>query len=267
MAPPPGAAGSDRRNRHLRRHRHAARGSQPSNQRASVSPSPRGIRTAAPPRRRTAPGCSSLHHRRLKKLIVVGVDSIDTSEPALEVAFEFADRLGAPLRAVHAWQTWHPLGEAIIGLIDWDALETAQWMRLWMRLTSTSTPLSRRYPAVRNCQFPWISCRFLVRQDGRSGVAQSCDRGADSLLDRAFQLFVVSPRCRQTSAAARAAPISEPMPTAAVNDSKPSPEALAGSPRRRLAYWTGCQSSIRSSWAGRMMPSGGGAVVPPSVVT
>lgn len=63
--------------------------------------------------------------------VVVGVDGSRASTAALAAAFEFADRLNVGLRAVHSWSTRLPAGGVTIPLlIDWDAVEAAQWTRL-----------------------------------------------------------------------------------------------------------------------------------------
>lgn len=77
--------------------------------------------------------------------ILLGVDDADASAAAIAAAFEFADRVGVGITAVHAWSTWRPPGDVIIPyLIDWDALEAAEWVELMHVLE----PWSTRYPNV-----------------------------------------------------------------------------------------------------------------------
>lgn len=77
--------------------------------------------------------------------IVLGVDSEQTGQAAFQTAFEFADRLGVGVKAVHAWSTRRPPGDVTIPyLIDWEALETAEWTYLM----NTVEPWSSRYPNV-----------------------------------------------------------------------------------------------------------------------
>lgn len=57
--------------------------------------------------------------------IVVGVDG--SSEAVLDLAFELAAALGAPVQAVHAWSMRVPAGEVSIPfLIDWASIELEQ---------------------------------------------------------------------------------------------------------------------------------------------
>ncbi len=63
--------------------------------------------------------------------IVVGVDRTQPAAVALEAAFELADRFKAKLAVVRSWSIPGPL--AALGnplLIDWDALEAAEWAQL-----------------------------------------------------------------------------------------------------------------------------------------
>lgn len=76
--------------------------------------------------------------------IVVGVDG-DSSTAALALAFELADGLGVPVRAVHSWSTRRPRGDVTIPfLIDWDALEGMEWTAL----TTAVEPWAARHPDV-----------------------------------------------------------------------------------------------------------------------
>ena len=54
-----------------------------------------------------------------------------TGAAAFTAAFELADRVGVGIKAIHAWSTIRtPTGVANTYLIDWDALEAAQWQEL-----------------------------------------------------------------------------------------------------------------------------------------
>lgn len=77
--------------------------------------------------------------------VVVGVDGTPAGTAALAAAFEFADRFGAPLTAVHSWSAGLDADAvAIPYLIDWDALEAAEWALL----TRALEPWTDRYPGV-----------------------------------------------------------------------------------------------------------------------
>lgn len=77
--------------------------------------------------------------------VVVGVDGTHAGTAALAAAFEFADRFGAPVTAVHAWTTALPADEATIPyLIDWDALHAAELAVL----ADAVKPWSEKYPGV-----------------------------------------------------------------------------------------------------------------------
>lgn len=77
--------------------------------------------------------------------VVVGVDGSRAGAAALAAAFEFADLFGVPLRAVHAWSTRRPAAAVTIPLlIDWDAIEAAQWTHL----TEIVDQWGKRYPNV-----------------------------------------------------------------------------------------------------------------------
>lgn len=77
--------------------------------------------------------------------VVVGVDGTPAGTAALAAAFEFADRFGAPITAVHSWAAGLDADAvAIPYLIDWEALESAEWELL----TSALAPWTDRYPGV-----------------------------------------------------------------------------------------------------------------------
>lgn len=77
--------------------------------------------------------------------VVVGVDGTPSSMAALENAFEFCERFNAKLAAVRS--TSSPLRAVAARLpllIDWDALETAEWAQL----TNDVDRYNQRYPQV-----------------------------------------------------------------------------------------------------------------------
>ncbi|ANE80666.1 hypothetical protein A7U43_16345 [Mycobacterium adipatum] len=76
--------------------------------------------------------------------IVVGVDG-QNSDAALELAFELADALHAPLWAVRSSSSRRAPGDVTIPfLIDWEALEAMEWSSL----TETVGPWAQRRPEV-----------------------------------------------------------------------------------------------------------------------
>jgi len=75
--------------------------------------------------------------------IVVGVDG--SSDAALDLAFELAAALGAPVQAVHAWSMRVPAGDVSIPfLIDWGAVELEQVNAL----NRAVEPYRRTHPEV-----------------------------------------------------------------------------------------------------------------------
>lgn len=63
--------------------------------------------------------------------VVVGIDETLNAAKALEAAFEFAERFGVKLAAVRSWSTGRPAAAVTIPfLIDWDAIEAAEWTQL-----------------------------------------------------------------------------------------------------------------------------------------
>lgn len=75
--------------------------------------------------------------------IVVGVNG--SSDAALDLAFELAAALGAPVQAVHAWSMRRPSGEVSIPfLIDWAAIELEQVNAL----NRAVEPYRRSHPEV-----------------------------------------------------------------------------------------------------------------------
>jgi nucleotide-binding universal stress UspA family protein len=79
------------------------------------------------------------------KPVVVGVDGTPAGAAALAAAFEYADRFKVSVKAVHSWLTTLPVdGVTIPYLIDWDALEAAEWALLANAVDEWTT----RYPEV-----------------------------------------------------------------------------------------------------------------------
>ncbi|WP_197381485.1 universal stress protein [Mycolicibacterium mengxianglii] len=77
--------------------------------------------------------------------VVVGVDGTEAGMAALAAAFTLADRLDAPVKAVHAWSTALPADHAALPyLIDWDAVERAEETVL----ISAVSPWTERFPGV-----------------------------------------------------------------------------------------------------------------------
>ncbi|OBB72956.1 universal stress protein [Mycobacterium sp. 852014-52144_SCH5372336] len=77
--------------------------------------------------------------------VVVGVDGTPSSLAALENAFEFAERFNAKLAAVRSWSSpLRAVAARLPLLIDWDALETAEWAHL----TNDVDRYNRRYTQV-----------------------------------------------------------------------------------------------------------------------
>ncbi len=63
--------------------------------------------------------------------IVVGVDGSDSDGGALQTAFELAENLGAPLRAIHSWMRGAPAAERNLpSPLHRDSREENQWGRL-----------------------------------------------------------------------------------------------------------------------------------------
>jgi nucleotide-binding universal stress UspA family protein len=78
--------------------------------------------------------------------IVVGVEGSAGDRGALGTAFELADSLGAPLRAVHSWSRSRPEADVTIPfLVNWDEWEDEQWQHL----NEQVVPWRDRYPGVK----------------------------------------------------------------------------------------------------------------------
>ncbi len=77
--------------------------------------------------------------------VVVGLDETDSSSAALQSAFEFAERFDVKLAAVRSWSMRRPAAAVTIPLmIDWDALEAAEWAQL----TNVVDHVNRSHPKV-----------------------------------------------------------------------------------------------------------------------
>jgi nucleotide-binding universal stress UspA family protein len=77
--------------------------------------------------------------------VVLGVDFERTGAAAFRAAFEFADRFGLGLNAVHAWSPFRLPVDAIIPYgVDWDALEALRWQSI----LDVLKPWSELYPNV-----------------------------------------------------------------------------------------------------------------------
>lgn len=63
--------------------------------------------------------------------IVVGLDESHPPADVLDIAFEFAERFDVKLAAVRSWSMQRPAAAVTIPfLVDWDALEAAEWAKL-----------------------------------------------------------------------------------------------------------------------------------------
>lgn len=77
--------------------------------------------------------------------VVVGVDGTPSSIAALGTAFEFAEMFNSKLRAVRSWSVFRPAAAVTIPfLVDWDALETAEWAQL----TNDVDAYNQSFPGV-----------------------------------------------------------------------------------------------------------------------
>lgn len=75
--------------------------------------------------------------------VVVGVDEANNAAGALRAAFEFADRFSLKLSAVRSWSMRRPAAAVTIPfLVDWDALEAAQWSQLTAEVDNTNKAYS-----------------------------------------------------------------------------------------------------------------------------
>jgi len=77
--------------------------------------------------------------------VVVGVDETQSSAVTLEAAFEFADLFAVKLTAVRSWSIPWPASAVTNPLLmDWDALEAAEWAQL----TEVVNRCNQRHPQV-----------------------------------------------------------------------------------------------------------------------
>lgn len=77
--------------------------------------------------------------------VVLGIDHDHDSRGAVRAAFEFADRLGVGIRAVHTWTTRRPAGDVSLPfLIDWDRVED----EARQHLSEALSPWITLYPDV-----------------------------------------------------------------------------------------------------------------------
>lgn len=116
-----------------------------------------------------------------KQAIVVGVDGSRSGAAALAVAFELADLFDVPLHAVHSWSGRAPGGVTIPFLIDWDALEAAEWKLLTDAVDGWTT----RYPDVEVTCFvePTKPSRLLLNHLTDAQLILVGDRGRNVLAD------------------------------------------------------------------------------------
>jgi len=112
--------------------------------------------------------------------IVLGVDGERTGSAAFRTAFELADRFGVTLNAVNAWPSRRsPGGFGFPYLIDWDALEAAQWTYI----LSAVEPWSTQYPSVKVTYFvePHGASQALLRHVADSQLVVVGNRGRNVL--------------------------------------------------------------------------------------
>ncbi len=77
--------------------------------------------------------------------IVVGTDGTHSAAVALDAAFEFAEAFNVKLAAVRSWSMHRPAAAVTIPfLIDWDALEAAEWTQV----TDLVDRHNQRHPEV-----------------------------------------------------------------------------------------------------------------------
>jgi nucleotide-binding universal stress UspA family protein len=114
--------------------------------------------------------------------IVVGTDGTDSSTAALESAFEIADRLDAKLAVVRSLSVSGPVARVLSQLlIDWDAVEVAEWTHL----TEIVDQCNKRYPRVSASCFieplkPSVALLNRVDADGAQLVVVG-SRGRNAL--------------------------------------------------------------------------------------
>jgi nucleotide-binding universal stress UspA family protein len=112
--------------------------------------------------------------------IVLGVDDVGTGAAAFTAAFEFADRFGVGIKAIHSWSAFRPLTRVTNPyLIDWDGLEAAQWQRL----LDTLAPWTELYPDVKVTYFvePEGASKALLHHVADSQLVVVGNRGRNIL--------------------------------------------------------------------------------------
>lgn len=114
--------------------------------------------------------------------VVVGADGTHSSDVALEAGFEFADRFKVKLAAVYSWAVpWPATAVTNPFLVDWDALEAAQWAQL----AGAVERANQRHPHVDASSFveptkPTASLLHQVEADSAQLVVVG-SRGRSSL--------------------------------------------------------------------------------------
>jgi nucleotide-binding universal stress UspA family protein len=110
--------------------------------------------------------------------VVLGVDGAHTGAAPFEAAFEFAHRVGAGVKAVHAWAHFtSPATNPL--LIDWGGLETLQWDELMTELE----PWTNRYPHVPVTYFvePCGAAEALLRHANQAQLVVVGNRRKNAL--------------------------------------------------------------------------------------
>jgi nucleotide-binding universal stress UspA family protein len=114
------------------------------------------------------------------KPVVVGVDGTPAAAGVLAAAFGIADVLKVKLVVVRSWTTRAPAGDVTIPfLIDWEALEAAEWAAL----TDFVDGWRARYPDVAaECVVETMSpARALLRHASDAQLAVVGSRGRNAL--------------------------------------------------------------------------------------
>lgn len=112
--------------------------------------------------------------------IVVGVDDSPAAATALSAAFALADRLKVTLHAVHSWTARMPAADITVPLlIDWDALEAAQWTYL----TNAVDQYRDRHPDVEVACYvePTRPTQALMKHLGEAQLVVVGNRGRNAL--------------------------------------------------------------------------------------
>lgn len=97
--------------------------------------------------------------------VVVGLDATPAGEVALATAFHYADRLGAPVRAVHAWTVKQQSERSALPyFIDWEAVAMAESQFL----ENAVGPWRARYPHIE------VACDIEESKPG-SALLKHCE--------------------------------------------------------------------------------------------